>query len=171
MTEFINHVLANQYVQILLSAIQFIGWGGIATFIVTIVSWRRKLKRKIDNDMLKKDDLSELAQMHESTVKEVDRLKEELNRQHEYNVLTSDAVILLVLSSRRIDGATKLSIAKRAQMLADNEAVKKAAEAAIAAIPKNSTSTEEDDDMKKNNEYADNTDELLQQLTSAGGNI
>lgn len=164
MTEFINSILNNQYIQILLSAIQFIGWGGISAFIVAIVSWRRKLKTQIDLDMLKKVDLKELADKYAGAVDEVANLKDELAREHEYNVLTNDAVILLILSSRRIDGATKLSIAKRAQNLAENEAVRKAAEAAIASIPEDTTLTEDDEDANKNEEYAQQTDNLLDTL-------
>lgn len=172
MTEFITKVLANQYVQILLSAIQFVGWGGIATFIVTIVSWRRKLKQHLDTGVLKKEDLAELAEKNEQTVKEVERLKDELKREHEYNVLTNDAAILQVLSSRRIDGATKLAIAKRAQVLADNEVVKKAAENALASIPEDTLTTEEEQDEQQNNTYANDTDNLLKQLVGTnGGNV
>lgn len=169
MTEFINSILQNQYIQILFSAIQFIGWGGISAFVVAILSWRRKIKNQLDLDMLKKADLKELAEKNESAIGEITKLKDELNREHEYNVLTNDAVILLLLSSRRVDGATKLSIAKRAQTLADSEAVRKAAEAAIAAIPEDTSLTEEDEDAIKNEEYAQETDAILNKIIGDGG--
>lgn len=171
MTEIITQILSNQYVQILLSAIQFVGWGGIATFIVTIVSWRRKLKKRLDDETLKKNDLDGLAEKLAAANAEVGKLADELKREHEYNALTNDAVVLQVLSSRRIDGKTKLAIAKQAQTLADNEVVRKAAEAAIAAIPEDTVTTEDDDDETKNSEYAANTDELLKQLTAGGGGL
>lgn len=163
MTEFINNILSNQYVQIVLSAINFIGWGSISVFIVNIVSWRRKLKTQLNKDILKKSDLSNLAKEYEIVVDEIDKLKSDIERLHEYNRLTNDAVVLQILSSRRIDGATKLSIAKRAQILADNEVVKKAAETVIATIPEN-TYTEEEADEDKSRREADETDLLLKEL-------
>lgn len=164
MVEIINAIMQNQYIQIVLSLIQFIGWGAIAAFIVAIVTYVRRLKRKVNNDVLQKADIVALSEKHDESVEQIKNLKREIQALHDYNKATNDAVAILLLTSRRVNADSKLAFAQRVKELADSEAVLKAADAVIDVDHSTAGNTEEDIDEEKSATSADATDALLAKL-------
>lgn len=166
MSEFITTVLSNQYVQLVLSWIQFIGWGTVATIVIAIISKIRSMKKTINTEMLFKKDLSELSEKWNEATAKIAELERELKKAHEYNRLTNDAVIILLLTSRNVESRAKLQFATRVKELPAGSTVIETAESVIEQNT-DDNKTDEQRDAVVNDIDVDETDKILKQL--AGG--
>lgn len=166
MSDFINNVLQNPYVQKVITYITALGITGVFTIIVCIVNAVKKLKKDV-SETLQKKDLKELSKKYEECKEEIIQLKNQLKLAAEYNRLVNDGISILVLNNRRIDSTTKINYAFKVKELSGSETVKAIAESTIGEKSEEiKPTTEEEQEEVTNTDEADVVSYLLNKLGS-----